>query len=52
MTISGGAQITTASGSIGEAAGADGEAEVTGFGSTWESLGRLGSGPIDVMRSI
>lgn len=50
MTISGGAQITTASGSIGEAAGADGEAEVTGFGSTWESLGRLSIGSSGVGR--
>ncbi len=50
MTISGGAQITTASGSVGYDDGSDGEVLVTGGGSSWESRGSLTIGNFGVGR--
>ncbi len=41
MTVSGGAEIISATGSIGDAAGGDGGVLVTGLGSSWETLGNL-----------
>ena len=50
MTVSGGAEIISATGSIGDAAGGDGEVLVTGLGSSWESLGYLYVGNSGVAR--
>ena len=41
MSVSGGAQVTSATGLIGDGAGADGEVLVAGQDSRWESLGYL-----------
>ena len=50
MTVSGGAEIISATGSIGDAAGGDGEVLVTGLGSSWETLGYLYVGNSGVAR--
>ena len=44
MTVSGGAQITSATGAIGQDVLGDGEVLVTGQDSSWETLGRLSVG--------
>lgn len=41
MTVSGGAQVVSATGVIGQDAGGDGDVLVTGQDSRWETLGRL-----------
>lgn len=50
MTVSGGAQIVSATGAIGDTTGDDGEVLVTGQGSRWEALGRLTIGNSGVGR--
>ncbi len=50
MTVSGGAEIVSATGSVGDAAGGDGEVLVTGLGSSWETLGYLYVGSSGVAR--